>query len=327
MEQVPVQRNSGFMRRFGSNILLYVVTLVIIMVFIYFIYQFVYGSGVLKTNLLVTNKVYAKDVGVGKMDVKIPNIYDGGEFTINFWIYVNDYKYRNNQRKHLVEIGHMSTKSTPTNFSTILIGLGGSTPTLLVRTHTMPSDSYAANVGNHKFGITDCSGGNDDCSGGEHFGFQSLTDVNMAVNTKDNSLYVTDKNKFFRAFAPGSIDENTLLNSKGSTCDVKELPMQKWINVCTVMNGKTLDIYLDGKLVKTCIYRNFYKVDQAGEGPVLHYLQGGGTNQGFDGYFSRLQVFNTSLTPDDIYKNYMAGPSGSSPTNDPVAFLKYIFTG
>ena len=88
-----------------------------------------------------------------------------------------------------------------------------------------------------------------------------------------------------------------------------------------------LDIYLDGKLVKTCIYKNYYKVDQAGDGPVLHYLQGGGTNQGFDGYFSRLQVFNISLTPDDIYKNYMAGPSGSSATNDPVAFLKYIFTG
>jgi hypothetical protein len=84
--------------------------------------------------------------------------------------------------------------------------------------------------------------------------------------------------------------------------------MQKWVNISVVMNSKTLDIYLDGKLVKTCVYTNYFKVDQTGV--ALRYLQGNTVDSngrhmtGFDGYFSRLQVFNSALNPDDIYKTY-----------------------
>ena len=88
------------------------------------------------------------------------------------------------------------------------------------------------------------------------------------------------------------------------------------------MNSKTLEIYLDGKLVKSCVYTSYYKVHN--KGLSLSYLQ---QSIGFDGYFSRLQIFNTVLNPDDIYKNYLAGPTGSSATSDPISFIKYLFTG
>ena len=138
---------------------------------------------------------------------------------------------------------------------------------------------------------------------------------------KDNSLYVKDVQQFFK---PMQMDENNLISSS-NTCDIQDIPMQKWVNVCIVMNGKTLDIYLDGKLVKTCVYANYFKVDHTGV--ALKYLQSATDgSSGFDGQFSRLQVFNSALNPDEIYKTYLAGPSGSSPANDPVSFIKYIFT-
>ena len=325
MEQ-PIQRNTGILRRLSSNVLVYVITLVAVAIFVYFIYKFIYGSSSFQSNLVMGDKVTANDPDekTYKKNVKLPNIYEGNEFSVNFWIYIADYKYRNGQRKHIVEIGHDTTHINDTNFSTLLVALGATKPSLQVRVHTVPSDHTIE--GSHNYGITDCSGGDpSDCSGGKMNGFQEITDPNLVSNSnmKDNSLFIKDTRNFFKAFSV--VDENNLIDSS-NTCDIKELPLQKWINVCIVMSGKTLDIYLDGKLVKTCIYKNYFRVDQAGGGPVLSYLQGGAPH-GFDGQFSRLQVYNTALTPDDIYKNYLAGPTGSSVTNDPASFIKYLFTG
>jgi hypothetical protein len=242
-------------------------------------------------------------------------MYEGGEFTLNFWIYISGYKYRQGQRKHLVEI--YSTGTSQNTFSTILVALGAFKPTLMVRAHTASSSDIVPN-GNRNFGITDCSGGNpNDCSGGRMNGFSQLTDTNYTPqsNVNDNTLFTRDLNQFFK---PMQVDEPS------STCDVKDLPLQKWLNICITMNGKTLDVYQDGKLVKTCIYKNFFKVDSA-NGIALRYLQG--SLPGFDGYFTRLQVTNQALNPDEIYKIYMGGYSGSSPANDPLSFIKYIFTG
>lgn len=322
----PIQRNTGILRTLSANILTYIVILVVVAIFIYFIYRFIYGQPSMQTNIIMDGKVTANDPDSStyKKNVKIPNIYEGNEFSVNFWIYIAGYNYRNGQRKHIVQIGYDSSHTSDTNFSTLMVALGATKPSLLVRVHTAPGENVIQ--GTHKFGITDCSGGNvADCSGGNMVGFQPLTDPNLVSNSniKDNSLFIKDMANFFKPLS--MIDENSLIDSD-NTCDIKELPLQKWLNICIVMVGKTLDIYLDGKLVKTCIYKNYFRVDQAGGGPVLSYLQGGSPH-GFDGQFSRLQVFNTALTPDDIYKNYLAGPTGSSVTNDPASFIKYLFTG
>jgi len=149
-------------------------------------------------------------------------------------------------------------------------------------------------------------------------GFDKLTDTNYTPqnNVNDNTLYIKDINEFFK---PMRMDEPS------STCDIKDIPLSKWVNICVNMVGKTLDVYQDGRLVKTCVYKNFFKVDNA-HGVAVRYLQG--SNQvGFDGYFSRLQVFNEALNPDEIYKIYMGGHTGTSPANDPLSFIKYIFSG
>lgn len=316
MEQAP---RSGFRNR-GFNFLIYGVTLVVIAIFIYYIYKYIYGSTIRTSNVLVAGKISGSSPAVE--DMAIPNIYEGGEFTTNFWIYITGYNLNKGQRKHLLEIGHSSKNTSATNFSTILIALGATTPTLLIRTHTQPQDSK---VPGDNYGITDCTSDKSDCSGGQMNGFQQLTDTNLVKGSTmmDNTLYMADTLSFFTPYdACGNfIDENNTTLSSSNTCDVKELSMQKWVNICTVMNSKTLDVYLDGKLVKTCVFNNYYKVDPTGT--VASYLQHGG----FDGYFSQLQIFNNSLTPDDIYKNYLAGPSGSSATSDPVSFISSLFSG
>ena len=320
-----VRKNINPMRRFGLNAIIYLVTIAIVAIFIYFIYRYINGGSTLQQKLLLEGKVTASDSAdnSNRSGLSIPDgIYDGGDFTINFWIYISGYNHRRGTRKHLVEI--YAKGDNTSRFSTILIALGAYKPTLMVRAHTKEDNSTPGN-----YGIVTCTGGNnpDTCAGGVLGSFTKLTDTNYSPqnNIDDNSLTINDMNNFFK---PMTTDEPS------STCDVKDIVLQKWVNVCVTMSGKTLDVYIDGKLSKTCIYKHHFKVDNA-NGVGIRYLQGstvtsnGVTTKvnGFDGYFSRLQVFNSTLNPDEIYKTYMAGPTGSSPANDPVSFIKYIFTG
>jgi hypothetical protein len=316
METIQHNVSRGyFTRRNGLNLLMYLLTLLIVLVFIYYIYKFIYGtSSSTSPTIVFSDQLTANDSNNYKYNIAIPPIYGGGDFTINLWIYITGYNYRQGQRKHLVEIGGP-------NFSTILIALGANKPSLLTRVHTVDS---TPELNGENYGITDCSGSNSsDCSGGKMIGFHKITDTNIMNSMKNNSLYKSDIESFFK---PMQVDENSLINSE-AVCDIKELPLQKWVNICAVMSSHTLDIYLDGKLVKTCVYKSYFKVDNSKSGGTsLSYLAGS-SQIGFDGYMSRLQIINSSLNPDDIYKIYLAGPQGSSAASDPVSFLKYIFTG
>jgi hypothetical protein len=113
--------NSSKGKTFGFNMLIYVITIIVVMVFIYFIYQFLYGSKVFVTNLINDGKLLnAKLPASGIYNQRIPNIYEGGKYSINFWIYIN--KFDTGTRKHLIEIGP-NDMTNNTNFSTILVGL------------------------------------------------------------------------------------------------------------------------------------------------------------------------------------------------------------
>ena len=235
MEAVkPVVRNSPT-RRYIFNAILYVFTITLIAVFIYFIYKYVSGTTSTETTLILKDKIDASKHENSKYDIRIPSIFEGGEFTINFWIHITGYNYRLGTRKHLVEI--YSTGRNANRFSTIIIALGAFKPTLMVRAHTAGSTSTVPS-GNKNYGITDCSGGeSEDCSGGTMNGFTKLTDTNYTPqnNVNDNTLFQTDLTQFFR---PMQIDEPS------STCDVKDLPLQKWSNICVTMLNRTLDVYL-----------------------------------------------------------------------------------
>jgi len=315
--------NSSKGKTFGFNMLIYVITIIVVMVFIYFIYQFLYGSKIFVTNLINDGKIVDASKSENAIhNQNIPNIYEGGVCSINFWMYIN--KFDTGTRKHLIEIGPDNMAEGDSKFSTILIALGATTPTLLVRVDTLGNGS-AIDTSGHNFGITDCSGSSGDCSGNSSLlhGFNPITDTNIVNKMKDNSLSFNIMKKFFEPFT--SIDENSIVNSS-ATCDFKDIEMQTWVNISVILSGKTLDIYSQGKLVKTCVYNHYFKVDPVGV--TLRSLQSHtGEFKGFGGQIGRIQVFNTELTPDEIYKNYLAGPNGSSSTNDPLGFIKYIFTG
>jgi hypothetical protein len=72
------------------------------------------------------------------------------------------------------------------------------------------------------------------------------------------------------------------------------------------LSGRTIDVYIDGKLARSCLTSSYYKVDPTGV--KIKITERGG----FDGYINGVTVYNTPLSPADIYHIYQAGPTGTS---------------
>lgn len=106
----------------------------------------------------------------------------------------------------------------------------------------------------------------------------------------------------------------------GSThsCNVANVPIQKWVNVIISLYGRTLDVYIDGKLVRTCVLPGVAKI--ANNAPVYITPMGG-----FSGYTSNVNYYNDALNPQEAYNIYRDGYGGSGinfPYSVKVEFLK-----
>lgn len=99
-------------------------------------------------------------------------------------------------------------------------------------------------------------------------------------------------------------------------CTVDNIPLQKWVNVIVSLYNRTLDVYLDGKLVRTCVLPGVAKISN--DAPIYITPLGG-----FSGYTSNVQYYPNSLNPQQAYNIYRAG-SGTTefPYSIKVSFLE-----
>lgn len=97
-------------------------------------------------------------------------------------------------------------------------------------------------------------------------------------------------------------------NSQTFNCTVKNIPIQSWVNTLVSINGRTLDVYIDGKLVKTCVMPGVAKV--SGSSPVMITPNGG-----FSGYTSNIEFWQNSTNPQEAWNTYRKGHGGSNITN------------
>jgi hypothetical protein len=276
--------------------LLTFVYLVVGLVAIFYLYRYLYTSSDNKSIIILPGQQSA-DMVPDKVPV-IPTPYEGGEYSFNTWIYINSYNKNRNTRKHIFEL-------KGTYFSTLLVGLGAFNNTLMVRTHTNgPSSSGAAGTGGGTGGGT--GRGNTGTSA-------NPTPPNAGNNI--GSLSVADVNTLF---TPLAMDDSLLTTA--SICDLPEIDMQRWTMITVVLTGRTIDVYIDGKLSRSCVAASYFKVDPTGVTPVI---TGRG---GFDGYTANVSVGNYAMNPDEIYRKYLTGPTGTG-SMDLVAWVASLFKG
>jgi hypothetical protein len=97
------------------------------------------------------------------------------------------------------------------------------------------------------------------------------------------------------------------------TCTIRNIKLQKWVNITMSIYGNTVDLYLDGKLVKTCV------LTAMPFAPLTTDLYVGGsmTTTGIHGdgdlvgYISNVLYKNDYFTPEDAWDIYSAGYGGA----------------
>jgi hypothetical protein len=91
-------------------------------------------------------------------------------------------------------------------------------------------------------------------------------------------------------------------HGKAPLCDLPEIDLQRWVHLTVSVNAKTVDVYTDGKLARSCVLPAQYKVDSSGySASLLDY-------GGFGGQLSTTTMYDTALNPESVHKLYMAGP-------------------
>lgn len=105
------------------------------------------------------------------------------------------------------------------------------------------------------------------------------------------------------------------------TATLQNVPLQRWTSFVMVVNGRALDLYLDGKLVKTKILKNVPKATSS----EIHLTP----TPSFGGSTANFLYINRSLNPREVYDLYREGCGGQAWFTDlfnryriKLAFLK-----
>jgi hypothetical protein len=244
-----------------------VVFVILALVGLYYLYQFLFASSGLDRKDLQNGPVAANmDNPIVIQAANLPTLYEGGEYTVNTWVYINDWSYNRGQNKHIVSIGG-------DQFLTFAIFLAPYTNTLNVRVHTKSSNGLVSGAASQAIPSPNASA--DDLSKG------NIRNIFGGMQTPDG------------------------LTSTTRPCDVPSFDLQKWVQVTLVLNNSTSDVYIDGKLARSCVLPSTFKVDKNNlQLRICDY-------KGFGGFVSNISAFNYSLNPEEVWRLYMSGPAAN----------------
>jgi hypothetical protein len=96
----------------------------------------------------------------------------------------------------------------------------------------------------------------------------------------------------------------------GEDCDIAEFPLQKWVNLIISFNGSAMDVYVDGKLVKSCVVNNGSKLSE-----TQKIILGDSSKTEDVGFITNVKLKASPIAPQEAWDIYSQG-FGGSPWSD-----------
>ena len=91
-------------------------------------------------------------------------------------------------------------------------------------------------------------------------------------------------------------------------CNIANIPIQKWVHVAYVLDNRSVDVYVDCKLERSCILTGVPDLNNS----KLHLFPkisvGSDNKTGFLGQMASLRYFSQALRPVDIARLCNGGP-------------------
>ena len=134
---------------------------------------------------------------------------------------------------------------------------------------------------------------------------QNVSNLGIRVSTDSLKLDAGQLNKI-RPANGSSYGSTPYTDMDITKCDIESIDLQRWVNITAVLDGRTIDVYIDGKLSRSCVLNSMFKVS----GDSAKLCLGGPT--GFGGLIGQTQVANYAYSPDQVYRIYQNGPFDTS---------------
>jgi len=144
----------------------------------------------------------------------------------------------------------------------------------------------------------------------------SVFNPTVSLHPTDNTLKITvsvfpDKEGGSSKTEPAPATGSGESTDDVYTCEVSNIPLQSWFSVSISVFGRNLDVYLDGKLVKSCFLSG---VPKPATGDISVTPDGG-----FSGYMCTMYTYPRMLTPTDALNFFSAGTPCRSVTGTSTA--------
>jgi hypothetical protein len=109
---------------------------------LYYLYQYLFGARTGNSYSLLTatqSAIVDSSKPITITSNQLPSLFEGGEFTISTWIYVNNWSHRGGFSKSIINVGGP-------NFDTIRVYLGGNKPKVSIRLQTRDQTATASSA-------------------------------------------------------------------------------------------------------------------------------------------------------------------------------------
>ena len=232
---------------------------------VYYVYRFLYDTAQYNDNIVIDTVVLARDTGKGpakqffdstnKEKKKIVALANGGNFSISYWMYIQDRSYLSGKNTFIFSLGPDPDSLTTSNSLSVI-------------------------------------------------GYLTPFNYSLAIRTNgtgpNTSLNLTEISSLFGSTVTTGADITNSL----TPCDIASVDLQKWVHVTITYSSKTLDVYMDGKLARSCILDRSIEIKPGNQ--ITLFAKGG-----FGGYVSNFRTHDYTLNPEQIWRLYMAGPGPS----------------
>ena len=211
-----------------------------------------------------------------------------GHFTISSWVYVDDWNYKYGNYKNICKIGKNDDNKV------IKIGFDNYTNDLKIEVETMSQNKYTFQKSMYDTLINSGVPDDDIC-------YNKITCENDFIYDNSNNTYYSNDTEcdVDNGIIEGCIPCNNLTNQN---IVVENINLQKWVNIIVAINDRMVDVYLNGKLVKSKTLPNVINVNHLNKSD-LHVT----SNGGFGGYISRLQYYPYFIAPQKAWNIYKDG--------------------
>jgi hypothetical protein len=133
--------------------------------------------------------------------------------------------------------------------------------------------------------------------------------IYFSKTTNDLNIYVEPANPE----SPIKTTEN-IYNSIPATCSVTNFPLQTWVNISVSVYNRAIDVYIDGKLIKTCSMTTVASPISNSSGIFIGGKETPNNNQvpGFSGFIASVVYSPDVFSPKEVWDIYSRGYTNSA---------------